>query len=194
MTGIRPGTWGVCHGSGWLGGRIRAAELAMSKSGRFPAGDTAASWAGHAFVHIGLHTVPDGDRVPAIVEAEYPGAVISKASSHGDAVWASGQPLTDAEREAGVAAVLVRVGERYDWPAFGWFLMKAAGMAVSKNLTPLFTDPHWTICSGMVVVEQEAMGVPLGTLKTAAVQDPSFVCPADLYRWGLDQGWMGGAA
>lgn len=187
---VRPATWGVSHGSGWLGGRIRAAELAMSRSGRFPSGDTAASWAGHAFVAIGLHTFPDGDHVPAIVEAQYPKAVISKASAHPDAIWATGQILSMDEREAGAAAALARAGTGYDWPVFARFMLSAAHLAVSKDLTPMFTNPDWIICSGVVVVEQEAMGVPLGGLKTAAVQDPSFICPADLYRWGLDAGWM----
>lgn len=186
---LQPGTWGCSHGSGFLGTSIRKAEMDMSKSERFPRGDHQASWAGHCFVFVGNQEF-DKTFQPCIVEAEYPQAKLSPVSAHPDAVWAEKQPLTQAQRNTGVAAALGMVGRHYDWPAYLYFLWKVGKTRVTRDLTPLFTEPKWVICSGVVVVEQEAMGVDIGPLKTAAVWNPSFVCPADCLRWGIDNNWM----
>lgn len=186
---LRPGTWGCSHGSGFLGNAIRRAEQEMTETKANPAGDHQAAWAGHCFVFAGNQSL-NGVIQPCIVEAEYPKTKLSPVTAHPDACWAKGQKLTAAQRQKGVAKAMSMVGTGYDWPAYGYFVIKALGMYWSKDLTPLFTDPAWIICSGIVVVTQEAMGVDLGDLKTAATADPSFVCPADCLRWGLNNNWM----
>jgi hypothetical protein len=161
----------------------------MSETERYPHGDHQAAWAGHCFVFAGNQNL-GGTYQPCIVEAEYPQAKLSPVSAHPDACWARNQPLTPEQRRAGVAKALSMVGWTYDWPAYAYFIAKVLKMRLTKDLTDIFTDPRWIICSGVVVAEQEAMGVDLGPLKTAATSDPSFVCPADCLRWGLDNGWM----
>jgi hypothetical protein len=183
MTLLLPGTWGVSHGSGFLGDVIRYVEQAESKSARFLTGDHEAAWGGHVFVAIG-----QGE----IVEAEWPRVTISPATKHGDAIWATGQPLTDAQRDKGVQAVRALIGTPYNVTAYGWFLARLAELPVSKDYAALAaTEANaGPICSGVMVREMEAMDVDLGPLKTAAVQNPDWVSPADCLRWGLDNKWM----
>lgn len=185
---LKPGTWGVTHGAGFLGNAIRDAELHMSH------GDRKASWAGHCVVFIGDHNfgLPQGtvDVRPAIVEAEWPKVVISPADKHPDTIWATGQPLTLNQRKLGTIEVLKLAGTGYDIRAYGYFLLKVAQVKFMKDLTPLFTDPKLSICSGVVMKEQKSMGVDITELMNAAVNQPDFVCPADCLRWGLDNGWM----
>jgi hypothetical protein len=193
LTPVQPGTWGCTHGDGWIFDGIRAAELRMSRSARFPAGDTEASWAGHCVVFAGdqnFGTASSPDIRPAIVQAMWPQVQLAPVTVHSDYVWASRQPLTTAQRAAGVTKVMGMVGDGYDLLAYLHFIHRAAQMRLTRNLAPLFTDPRWVICSGLVVVEQEAMGVDTTHLLTAATENPDFVCPADCMRWGLDSGWM----
>ena len=190
-TEILPATWGASHGTFPYGPLIRRAQVSMSTSSRFPAGDRQASWAGHCFIHVGSRDFGRGLE-PAIVQAEWPKVILSPARFHPDAIWAVHQPLTDEQRTTGVNAALKMVGQHYDALAYAWFLAKVAKVALTNDLNPLFADTAriGPICSGTVVREQLAMGVDIGPLKTAATQDPDFVCPADCMRWGLDNNWM----
>jgi len=187
MTGptdmLQPGTWGVTHGSGFLGDTIRHVEEAESTSARFPQGDHEAAWAGHVVVYIG------GGQ---IVQAEWPKVVISPVTTHPDAIWATGQPLTSTQRIGGVAAVTALVGTQYNALAYGYFLARLAEIPLSKDFTELeaAAAKAGPICSGVMVREQEAMGVDIGPLRTAAIQSPDFISPADCLRWGLDNSWM----
>ena len=183
MTVLAPGTWGCCHGSGFLGDMIRAVETTESKSARFPAGDSEAAWAGHVVVYVG-----DSQ----IVQAEWPRVTLSPVTSHADTIWASGQVLTSAERAKGVAAVRALIGSPYDALAYAYFLAKLAEIHFTKDFAALEAAQAKAgpICSGVMVREQEAMGVDLGPLKTAAIQSPDFISPADCLRWGLDNKWM----
>lgn len=188
--GLQPATWGCSHGTGWIGDTIRKAELAMSASHDHPYGDRQASWAAHCFVYIGTHDFGNGFE-GAIVEAEWPKVKLSPASAHADACWAIHQPLSQAQRAAGRARVLGLAGEPYDWQAFLWYTAELVHVRISGDPAGLFGNPKvGPICSGVVVREQEAMGVDLGPLRTAATSDPDYVCPADVLRWGLNQGWM----
>lgn len=183
---IKPGTWGVTHGSGFLGSAIRDAELRMGAGHE-------ASWAGHAVVYIGNHnfgTAAKPDIHPAIVEAEWPKVIISREDRHHDTIYAVHQPLTGKQRALGLAAANGMVGEGYDLKAYAWYIARALQVRLTHNLAPLFTDAHLTICSGLVTREQEAMGVDVSKLMTAAIDQPDFVSPADLLRWGLDNRWM----
>ena len=174
-----------------MGTQIRRAEEEESKSERFPHGDRQAAWAGHCFVFVGNQNL-GGTFQPCIVEAEWPKVVLSRVTAHADACWAKGQSLTMAQRKSGVEAAMALVGRQYDAFAYAYFLAKLAKLTLDKDLASFFQAEAKVgpICSGVVVREQEAMNVPLGPLKTAATQDPDFVCPADCLRWGLDNGWM----
>ena len=197
---LLPGTWGVSHGSGWLGSAIRTAELKMSASERFRNGDKDASWAGHAFMYAGFHTLTVGGApAPVIVEAEWPKVKMSPVTAHADAIWATGQPLSAEQRREAEADALGLLGRHYDPFVYGWFLAKAGGMAVTRDLGPLFRDPHMTICSGCVAHVERRIGVDTAALSLAATSDPQTIAPADLLRWGLnagttltrtDLGWM----
>jgi hypothetical protein len=184
----------VTHGTGFLGSATRDAEERMSEDSRTPEGDHEASWAAHAVVFIGDHNFSSiagkPDINPAIVEAEWPKVIISRADRHSDTIWATGQPLTLNQRKNGVIEVLKLVGTGYDLRAYGWFIARAAQLHLTHNLAPLFTDPHLSICSGLVMKEQKAMNVDITTLMTAAINQPDFVSPADCLRWGLDHHWM----
>lgn len=194
LSKLMPGTFGVSYGAGALAWAIHRAERAMTRSDRFPAGDAQASWAGHAFMFIGDHDfgIRHGGVKPAIVQAEWPRVVISPATAHPDAVWAVGQPLTDAQRELGRLKALSLVNEHYDLLVYPWYLAKVIDAGLSQDLTALFTDSRWgqVICSGLDVQCEVAMGVDVRGLSTAATTDPDFTCPADLFRWGIDRGWM----
>jgi hypothetical protein len=187
---LQPATFGVCHGSGFFGAAIRKAQMRMSN------GDHEASWAGHCVVYVGkrdfakVGEAPDIDH--AIVEAEYPKVVLSRASRHQDTIWATGQPLTAAQRKVGVLAALTLLGHQYDLLAYAYFMAKVAHLGMTNDLKPLFTATAaiGPICSGVVVRTEEKMKVDLGPLSTAATADPDFVCPADCLRWGLDNHWM----
>jgi hypothetical protein len=180
---LLPGTFGCQHGGGFLGDVIRYVEQAESKSSRFLTGDHEAAWAGHVVVYVG------GGQ---IVQAEWPRVVLSPAPADSAVIWASGQPLTDAQRDKGVQAVRALVGTPYNVTAYGWFLARLAELPVSKDFRSLAATEAKAgpICSGVMVREMEAMGVDLGPLKTAAVQNPDWVSPADCLRWGLDNKWM----
>jgi hypothetical protein len=184
-------SWGCSHGSGFLGTAIRRAEEEMSRSAKYPDGDHRAAWAGHCFVFVGNQNL-NGTYQPCIVEAESPRVVLSPITAHPDACWAFRQPLTAAQRKTGQEAVLAMVGQQYDWLAYAYFLAKAAHVLLTKDLSPLFTAMAkiGPICSGVVVRLQEAMKVDLGQLRVAAVQDPDFICPADVLQWGLDNNWL----
>jgi hypothetical protein len=180
----QPGTWGCSHGSGFLGDMIRHVETANSRSTRFPQGDHEAAWAGHMFVCIG------GGK---IVQAEWPKVVISDLSAHADAILATGQPLTSSQRSRGVTAVKALVGMQYNAVAYAYFLAKLAEIpATDEEFAELEAEAAKAgpICSGVMVREQEAMGVDIGPLRTAAIRSPDFISPADGLRWGLDHGWM----
>lgn len=183
MDALRPGTWGVSHGSGFLGDLIRAVENAESKSKRFVTGDHEAAWAGHVFVYVGGGF---------IVQAEWPSVTKSPATAHSDAIWASGQPLSDEQRAEGTAAVMNLVGTPYDAAAYAYFLAKLAEIPVTHDFAALEAQAAKAgpICSGVMVREQQAMGVNLGPLRTAAIKDPDWISPADCLRWGLDNNWM----
>lgn len=186
MTGQpQAGTWGVTHGSGFLGDMIRRVEQAESRSARFPTGDHEAAWAGHVIVHVGGRQ---------IVQAEWPKVIISPDTAHPDVIWASGQPLTAEQRAEGCAAVMALVGTRYNALAYAYFLAKLAQIGTGQSEDFAELEKHAAdagpICSGVMIREQEAMAVDIGPLKTAAVQSPDFISPADSLRWGLDNGWM----
>jgi hypothetical protein len=156
-------------------------------------GDREASWAGHCIVFIGDHNfgLPGKpDIKPAIISATYPKVEILPADHYPDAIWATGQPLTDDQRKLGLIKALSLAGMKYDIRAYAWFIAKVAELHIFHNLEPLFTDPHMIICSGTVVVTQKAMKVDISQLPTAATDSPDFVCPADCLRWGLNNGWM----
>lgn len=164
---------------------IRRVEEAESKSARFPDGDRQAAWAGHVVVYIG------GAK---IVEAEWPHVVVSSVTAHPDVLWASGQPLTGAQRQEGVASVTKLIGEQYDALAYAYFLAKLAQINAGQSEDFVELAKHAAaagpICSGVMIREQEAMGVDIGPLRTAAIQSPDFISPADALRWGIDNGWM----
>jgi hypothetical protein len=188
---LKPGMWGCAHGTGFFGAAIRDAQMRMTQGARFPHGDKDASWAGHCVIFIGDHnfgTALKPDIAPAIVQAEWPKVEISRATAQADVIWATGQPLSDAQLLVGVGAAKGMVGMHYDIRAYAWYLATVARLHVPFE--QLFANKKMAICSGTVVREQEAMHVDIGPLRTAATESPDYVCPADCMRWGLDNGWM----
>lgn len=180
-----PGTWGVTYGAGLLAWAIHRAERKLVKNQR-------AAWAGHAVFFIGEHTYSNGKTLPSIVQAEWPKVIVSPASVHPDTVWADRQPLTERQRSIGVAKAQSLVGVHYDPLVYAWYVARVLGLAVTGDLSSFFADTRWgqVICSGVDVLCLVAQGVPLNGLSTAAIDDPNFISPADLYAWGIANGWM----
>lgn len=177
-----PGTWGVTYGSGPLSWAIHRAERKLVK-------DQRAAWAGHAVYYIGNY---GRALVPSIVQAEWPKVIISPASVHPDTVWAARQPLTEQQRGRGVAKALSLVGAHYDPFVYTWYIARVLSLGVTGDLAAFFANNRWgeVICSGVDVQCLIAEQVNLEGLATAATQDPDFICPADLYAWGIARGWM----
>jgi uncharacterized protein YycO len=151
---VRPGSYGVSHGSGITGELIRHATE---------------SWAGHAFVYIG-----DGQ----IVQAEPPHALVSPAASHPDAVWNVRDELTDEQREAIVARAHALVGCPYDFPAYIGFALEVLKIRNGQELDPVFREDHWRVCSALVADCYEYAGQPLDK----DLPYPNLISPADLYN------------
>src|SRR5215469_1050676 len=149
-----PGNYGVSHGSGMVGELIRHATE---------------SWAGHAFVCIG-----DG----LIIEAAPPATRISPIGSHSDAVWNTGEPLTDAQREAIVARAHALLGTPYDYPAYIGFALEVLKLRTAQQLAPEFQRDRWRVCSADVADEYAFAGIDL----TGGLKYPNLVSPADLYN------------
>jgi hypothetical protein len=191
-TPLQPFTWGVSHGSGFLGSQIRQAEQRMTVKDAYPQGDHVAAWAGHAFRYVGYrHLAVNEPPVPCIVEAEWPKVKLSPVTAHRDALWATGEPYTDEERHLGLAATLGMLGMHYDPFVYPWFVAKALGLAVSGDLGPMFRDPRWMICSGVVAAGERRAGVGpalLMALRFSDNDDPNVISPAGLLRWGLNAG------
>jgi hypothetical protein len=120
--------------------------------------------------------------------------LLSPINAHPDAIWAAKQPLTNAQRALGSAKAMSLVGAQYNALAYAYFLAKLAQINTGQSDDFAELEQHAAaagpICSGIMVREQEAMNVDIGPLKTAAVQSPDFISPADCLRWGLDNDWM----
>jgi hypothetical protein len=123
---VKPGCYGVSHGSGMLGELIRHAT---------------GSWAGHAFVYIG-----NGQ----IVEGTAPVARVASADSHPDAVWNIHELLTDAQRLAIVARAQALVGTPYDYVSYIGFALEILKIRAKGQLDDVFRQDHWRVCSALV--------------------------------------------
>ena len=152
--GLKPGNYGVSHGSGMVGELIRHATE---------------SWAGHAFVYAG-----DG----MIIEAAPPATRLAPAASHPDAVWNLDEPLTDAQRTAITARAHALIGTPYDYAAYIGFALEVLGLKSGKQLAPEFKRDTWRVCSADVADEYAFAGIDL----TAGLKVPNLVSPADLYN------------
>src|SRR5260370_42687043 len=89
--GLQPGNYFVSHGSGLAGELIRRATE---------------SWAGHAGVYAGQGM---------IIEGAPPATRLAPAASHPDAIWNTGEQLTDEQRQAIVARAHALGGTQYDY-------------------------------------------------------------------------------
>lgn len=150
---VRPGCFGVSHGSGLLGALIRHATE---------------SWAGHAFIYIGNGQIVEG--VPPVAQ-------IAAASSHPDAVWNAREPLTDDQRLKIVARAQALVGTHYDWPAYAGFALEVLKIGSGEQLDGAFAQDPWRVCSALVADCYDYAGIHID----ASLKDPNLVSPADLY-------------
>ena len=148
------GNYGVSHGSGMVGELIRHATE---------------SWAGHAFVYVGNGM---------IIEAAPPATRISPASSHPDAVWNLGEPLTHAQRDKIVARAHALLGTPYDYPAYIGFALEVLKLRTGQQLAAEFQHDHWRVCSADVADEYAFAGIDLAF----GLKVPNLVSPADLYN------------
>ena len=153
LPALKPGNYGVSHGSGMVGELIRHATE---------------SWAGHAFLYVG-----DG----MIVEAAPPVTRLAPAASHSDAVWNLDEPLTDAQRTAIVTRAHALVGTTYDYAAYIGFALEVLGLRTGKELAPEYKRDTWRVCSADVADAYSFAGIDL----TAGLKYPNLVSPADLY-------------
>lgn len=167
---LKPGCFGVSHAGGVLGAVIRHATE---------------SWAGHAFVYVGEHTFPHGLQAPAIVEATWPRAKISLATSHADARWAVHEPLTDAQRDLIVTRALELVGDPYDVLAYLAFTAMVLHMATARDMGPLFAHDEFRVCSALVADTRQAAGI-----RYWPDHPVNEVSPADLDNLAEQRSWF----
>lgn len=161
MTDPQPGNYGVSHGGGMVGELIRHATE---------------SWAGHAFVYAGNGM---------IIEAAPPATRLVPAASHPDAVWNTGEPLTEAQRASIVARAHALLGTPYDYPAYIGFALEVLKLRTAQQLSPEFRRDTWRVCSADVADEYGFAGIDL----TAGLKFPNLVSPADLYNRIAQRAW-----
>lgn len=150
---LRPGMYGVSHGSGMAGELIRHAT---------------ASWAGHAFLYIGNGL---------IIEAESPVTKVSPVGAHPDAIWNLDEPgFTDEFGAKAVARAHALVGTPYDWPAYVGFALEVLKLRNGQQLSPYFYHDRWRVCSADVADEYAFAGKDV----TTGLKYPNLVSPADL--------------
>src|SRR5260370_1238814 len=102
--GLQPGNYFVSHGSGLAGELIRRATE---------------SWAGHAGVYAGQGM---------IIEGAPPATRLAPAASHPDAIWNTGEQLTDEQRQAIVARAHALGGTPDDYAAYIGFAVETTGL------------------------------------------------------------------
>lgn len=154
--GLRPGNYGVSHGSGMVGELIRHATE---------------SWAGHAFLYVG-----DG----MIIEAAPPATRIAPVASHPDAVWNLNEDFTDAQGMSFVARAHALLGTPYDYPAYIGFTLEVLKIRTGEQLAAEFRHDSWRVCSADVADEYAHGTLPIDL--TAGLKFPNLVSPADLYN------------
>ena len=149
---VRPGCYGVSHGSGLLFEMVRFA---------------CQSWAGHAFVYIG-----NGQ----IVEGTHPVARVASADSHPDAIWNYREELTDDQRMRIVARAQALVGIPYDYTGYLGFALEILHLAQESKLDRVFKSDRWRVCSAIVADCYDDAGIDV----EPDSQYPNLVSPADL--------------
>jgi uncharacterized protein YycO len=149
---IRPGCYGVSHGSGLLFELIRFAGQ---------------SWAGHAFVYVGNGI---------IVEGTHPEARLAPADSHPDAIWNYREELTDEQRMLIVAKAHALVGCPYNHMGFIGFALEAFHIANETTLDRVFKTERWRVCSALVADCYDDAGIDV----EPGSKYPNLVSPGDL--------------
>lgn len=134
VSALKPGVYGLSHGSGIAGELIRHAT---------------GSWAGHAFIYVGNGNIVEG--VP-------PRAQLSPADRYDDAVWAYNQPLTPEEQQSACDRAHALVGTDYDYPAYIGFALEVLKLRTGQELDPVFKQDHWRVCSALVYDAQTFAG------------------------------------
>jgi len=162
--GLQPGNYFVSHGSGLAGELIRRATE---------------SWAGHAGVYAGQGM---------IIEGAPPATRLAPAASHPDAIWNTGEQLTDEQRQAIVARAHALVGTPYDYAAYIGFALEITGLRTGQQLEAVFRHDTWRVCSADVADAYGFAGIDL----TAGLKVPNLVSPADLYDRIARQGGAAG--
>ena len=155
-----PGTFGICHGSGWASGVIRHATE---------------SWAGHAVVYVG-----DGK----VVQAEYPKVQLADAP-RSNVIWANGQPLSAEQRTAITAKAHSLIGDAYDVWAYPILALSVFYAGITKDAAPLFLSDKFLDCSAVVTACENAAGIDL-----FPGQSVHFVTPAMLFDLAASSGWL----
>lgn len=184
---LRPGTFGVSHGSGL------AAEMIRHATG---------SWAGHAFLYLGNGM---------LVQGQPPVAALAAAGSHDDAIWAwrmwdwlRTRGWDDEKITATQQLVAGRghglAGCRYDFEAYAGFALEVVNLRNSTQLAPYFTHDSYRVCSALVYDAEQFGGVPMdfvpadgpGLTGTSErrVLPPNLVAPGMLLGLAQRQGWL----
>lgn len=158
---VRPGYYGVSHGSGMTGELIRHATE---------------SWAGHAFVYIGNGT---------IIEAAPPATRTAPVGSHPDAVWNVEEPLTDKELQLIVGRMHALIGTPYDYPAYIGLALEILKIRSGQQLDPYFKQDNWRDCSADVADAYHFGGINVKN----ALAIPNLITPADLYNRIAQRNW-----
>jgi hypothetical protein len=158
------GTWGVAHGSGPFASVIRMATQ---------------SWAGHAVMYVGGGMT---------VEARWP-KVKYDAAPRENVIWATGQPLTVAQRTVAAKTAMNLVGGGYDLAVYPALMLALFKASLTKDLTSLFNSDKWWDCSALV---EHCDAVAQAAMFPGTVGSEHFVTPAMMMNLGVQKGWFQG--
>ncbi len=122
------------------------------------------------------------------IEGAPPATRLAPAASHPDAIWNTGEQLTDEQRQAIVARAHALVGTPYDYAAYIGFALEITGLRTGQQLEAVFRHDTWRVCSADVADAYGFAGIDL----TAGLKVPNLVSPADLYDRIARQGGAAG--
>lgn len=171
ISSLRPGQFGLSHGSGMTGELIRHATE---------------SWAGHAFIYVG-----NGQ----IVEGTAPRARLASASEYDDAVWAFNMPITPEQEVKAIDRAHALIGTSYDYPAYIGFALEVLKLRTGKELDPEFHDDNWRVCSALVYDCLTFAGITFDWSKVYKTEDwptdvDNLVSPGMLLDYATRENWI----
>jgi hypothetical protein len=122
-----------------------------------------------------------------IVQSTWPKVELSSAPIE-NVIWATGQPLTPAQRGAASTYAQNLVGTHYDVLAYPFLVAAILDAAITKDVSHLFGNDKWWDCSGLIAECDIIANAPMFATDISA----HFVTPSQLMTLGAQEGWFQG--